>query len=175
MREPAEDPRNWRRLYKAALFETDTSKLPWRIEEARKALIFRSRELFKTSLNYDGETESIEDALYAPTSTWRMSEIEYNRSQTRSASRLDCSHATIMPCGWDEIAVSSLVVGGAKTFPWQRVSYSKSHLPVSGIMVFLFFDIDREKARLYKPLSRAATWGASLLADCFRFALAGPA
>ncbi len=65
MGESAEILRNWRGLYKAALFETDTSKLPWRIEEARKALIFRSRELFKTSPNYDGETEAIENALYA--------------------------------------------------------------------------------------------------------------
>ncbi len=48
MGESTEDLRNWRGLYKAALFESDTSKLPWRIEEARKALIFRSRELFKT-------------------------------------------------------------------------------------------------------------------------------
>jgi hypothetical protein len=54
MGESAETFRNWRGLYTAALFETDTSKLPWRIEEARKALIFRSRELFKTSPNYDG-------------------------------------------------------------------------------------------------------------------------
>jgi len=65
MREPAEDPRNWRRLYKAALFEADPSKLPCRIEEARNALIFRSRQLFKTSPDHDGETEAIEDALYA--------------------------------------------------------------------------------------------------------------
>jgi hypothetical protein len=65
MGETAEDLRNWRGLYKAALFETDTSKIPSRIEEARKALIFRSRELFKTSPNYDGETEAIENALYA--------------------------------------------------------------------------------------------------------------
>src|SRR5208282_1618601 len=43
----------------------DMSKLPWRIEEARKALIFRSRELFKTPPSYDGETEAIENALYA--------------------------------------------------------------------------------------------------------------
>ena len=65
MGESTEDLRNWRGLYKAALFETDTSKLPWRIEEARKALIFRSRELFKTPPSYDGETEAIENALYA--------------------------------------------------------------------------------------------------------------
>ena len=56
---------NWRGLYRAALFETDTSKISSRIEEARSALVFRSRELFKTSPNYDGETEAIENALYA--------------------------------------------------------------------------------------------------------------
>lgn len=55
----------WRGLYHAALFETDTSKLEGRIEEARKALIVRSRELFVTSPNYDGEPEAIENALYA--------------------------------------------------------------------------------------------------------------
>ena len=65
MGESAEDLRNWRRLSKAALFETDPSKLAGRIEEARKALIVRSRELFATSPNYDGETEAIENALYA--------------------------------------------------------------------------------------------------------------
>ena len=65
MGESAKDLRNWRGLYKAALFETDTSKIPSRIEEARSALVLRSRELFKTSPNYDGETEAIEDALFA--------------------------------------------------------------------------------------------------------------
>ncbi len=45
MGESAEDLRNWRGLYQAALFETDTSKIPSRIEEARSALVFRSREL----------------------------------------------------------------------------------------------------------------------------------
>ena len=43
----AEDLRNWRGLYQAALFETDTSKIPSRIDEARKTLVFRSRELFE--------------------------------------------------------------------------------------------------------------------------------
>ncbi len=57
--------RNWRELYKAALFETDTSKLAGRIEEARKAIVARSRELFATSPDYDGESEAIENALYA--------------------------------------------------------------------------------------------------------------
>jgi hypothetical protein len=59
------DLQNWRELYNAALFETDPSKIPSRIEVARSALVFRSRELFKTSPNYDREAEAIEDALYA--------------------------------------------------------------------------------------------------------------
>jgi hypothetical protein len=57
--------RGWRTLYKAALAETDVQKLPLRIEEARRALILRSRELFSTSPNYDAESEAIEDAMYA--------------------------------------------------------------------------------------------------------------
>jgi hypothetical protein len=65
MVESAETLRNWRELYNAALFETDISKMPSRIEEARRALAFRSRELFETSPNHDGETEAVETALYA--------------------------------------------------------------------------------------------------------------
>jgi hypothetical protein len=65
MGETAETLRNWRGLYKAALFETDTSKIPLRIKEARRALASRSRELFEASPNYDGETEATETALYA--------------------------------------------------------------------------------------------------------------
>ncbi len=65
MAESSEALQKWRKLYDAALFETDMGKLGGRIEEARKALIVRSRELFATSPNYDGETEAIENALYA--------------------------------------------------------------------------------------------------------------
>jgi len=65
MGKSTETQRNWCELYKAALFETDTCKIPSRIEEARRAIVFRSRELFETSPNYDGETEAIETALYA--------------------------------------------------------------------------------------------------------------
>ena len=55
----------WRTLYKAAVTEPDVQKLPMRIEEARRALALRSRELFSTSPDYDGESEAIEDAMYA--------------------------------------------------------------------------------------------------------------
>ncbi|MFZ0941456.1 MAG: hypothetical protein WB523_09320 [Candidatus Sulfotelmatobacter sp.] len=65
MSDSGETFRSWPGLYKAALFETDASKIPSRIEEARRALVFRSRELFETSPNYDGEGEAIENALYA--------------------------------------------------------------------------------------------------------------
>lgn len=61
----AEAFRNWRELYNAALLETDKSKLPSRIEEARRALAFQSREQFATSPDYEGETEAMEIALYA--------------------------------------------------------------------------------------------------------------
>ena len=56
----AEVLRSWRGLYKAALFETDASKLPLRIEEARRELVSRSRELFAASPNCDGEAGAIE-------------------------------------------------------------------------------------------------------------------
>jgi hypothetical protein len=49
MAESGETLRNWRGLYEAALFESDPSKMPSRVEEARNALVFRSRELFATS------------------------------------------------------------------------------------------------------------------------------
>ena len=65
MGEHAKALQSWHELYKAALFETEISKMPLRIQEARKALALRSRELFAIAPNYDGETEAIEDALYA--------------------------------------------------------------------------------------------------------------
>jgi hypothetical protein len=62
MGEPEDIP-NWHGLYKAALFESDANKMPTRIEEARRALIARVRQLFEASPN-DGDTHSIEDAFY---------------------------------------------------------------------------------------------------------------
>ena len=89
MGESAEILRNWHGLHKAALFETDTSRVPLRIEEARKALVFRSRELFTTSPNYDGETEAIETALYAVQALENCLKFKYKRSQTCSPYRVD--------------------------------------------------------------------------------------
>ena len=61
----AETLRNWRGLYKAAYSRPMRANYSLRIEEARRALVSRSRELFATSPNYDGEVEAVEDALYA--------------------------------------------------------------------------------------------------------------
>lgn len=65
MGESAKTPLSWRELYKAALFETEPSKLELRIDEARRALALRSRELFAASSTPDGETDAIENAFYA--------------------------------------------------------------------------------------------------------------
>jgi len=61
----AETLRSWRQLYRAALAERDVQELPLRIAEARRALILQSRELFSTSPNYSGESQAIDDAMYA--------------------------------------------------------------------------------------------------------------
>jgi hypothetical protein len=55
----------WRKLYVAALFETDQQKLPSRIAEAERALMMRADELF-TKWGANGEQgQAVDDALYA--------------------------------------------------------------------------------------------------------------
>jgi hypothetical protein len=56
------DP-NWRDLYLAALYETNKTNVPSRIEIAEKAIILRTRELF--SRTDPGERELLEAALVA--------------------------------------------------------------------------------------------------------------
>lgn len=55
----------WRELYKAALFETDRSRLPNRIDQAEKAIIARARELFGSATDTIEEDQALDDALYA--------------------------------------------------------------------------------------------------------------
>jgi hypothetical protein len=90
MVESAETLRNWRELYNAALFETDISKMPSRIEEARRALVFRSQELFETSPNYEGETEAIGTGLYALQALENC--LRSNTKDRRRAPRAGSSH-----------------------------------------------------------------------------------
>ena len=55
---------NWRALYKAAFSETDLQMLPERIQQAQRAIILRTRELFTTPGDNVEEEETIDDALY---------------------------------------------------------------------------------------------------------------
>jgi hypothetical protein len=59
------DTRPWRRLYTAALFEVDGTRLPERIAEAEAALIMRARELFHAPGDNIEEEEAVDDAMYA--------------------------------------------------------------------------------------------------------------
>ena len=58
------DSRNWRELYRTALFELDEQILPSRIAEAERALLLRERELFATPSDFE-EQQAVNDALYA--------------------------------------------------------------------------------------------------------------
>ena len=51
---PAERP-NWRDLYRAAILELDSSRLPERIVEAENVVIARARELFHQGGDYGEE------------------------------------------------------------------------------------------------------------------------
>ena len=59
------DVQEWRKLYVAALFETDQQKLPSRIAEAERALMRRADELFVMSGDNGEQGQAVDDALYA--------------------------------------------------------------------------------------------------------------
>jgi len=88
--------RSWRGLYKAALFETDESKLPLRIEEARRALIFRFRQLSATSPSYDGETEAIENGLYALHAVENRMKLNTRGRRLAPRASWSCAHTCLM-------------------------------------------------------------------------------
>ncbi len=54
---------SWRALYVAALFETDEERMVQRIDEAKKALVVRARELFQTAGDHLQEESAIEETL----------------------------------------------------------------------------------------------------------------
>lgn len=54
---------NWRDLYRAALFEMDSQKLPLRIAEAERALNVRACELYAASSETGEEGRSVQHAL----------------------------------------------------------------------------------------------------------------
>ena len=55
----------WRDLYKAALFEVDSARLPDRIAQAEKALALRARELFQIAGDNIEEEQALDDTMYA--------------------------------------------------------------------------------------------------------------
>ena len=55
----------WRKLYTAALFDVDKTKLPERIAQAEKALALRARELFHIAADNIEEEQALDDTMYA--------------------------------------------------------------------------------------------------------------
>jgi erythromycin esterase-like protein len=55
--------KGWRALYVAALFEKDEDRMIERIDEAKKALVVRARELFVSEGDHLQEQAAIEDTL----------------------------------------------------------------------------------------------------------------
>jgi hypothetical protein len=64
-------PPEWRGLYRAAIFETDSYKMVKRISEAEAAIAKRLHELsWETGADVEGEREALDDAMYG-LSAWR--------------------------------------------------------------------------------------------------------
>lgn len=55
----------WHDLYRAALFETDRTKVPERVAEAEKAILARIKELLTVTSDHIEEDQVLDDALYA--------------------------------------------------------------------------------------------------------------
>jgi hypothetical protein len=56
--------RDWKEVYKAALFEDDNSKIPQRIADAERALAARATELYGASDDQIREQKAMENARY---------------------------------------------------------------------------------------------------------------
>jgi hypothetical protein len=58
--------RNWKALYRAAIFESNSSEIPWRLSVAEQAVLARGQELFRRigSLEERDEREEVDTALY---------------------------------------------------------------------------------------------------------------
>jgi hypothetical protein len=55
--------RNWKTLYRVAIFETNRNLIPQRLSVAEKAVLARGRELYRQSGKID-EREEVDTALY---------------------------------------------------------------------------------------------------------------
>jgi len=61
---PCSIPTDWKALYRAAIFETNSSLIPQKVSKAEAAALARQREIFYQGGSQD-EKECLEDALYA--------------------------------------------------------------------------------------------------------------
>jgi len=59
------NPQQWRDLYRAALLETDNTKLPERVTKAEELIVTRARQLFGAGIHDFEESQALDDALYA--------------------------------------------------------------------------------------------------------------
>jgi hypothetical protein len=55
---------DWEKFYRAAVLESDRSKLPQRIKDAEAAILKRSRTLSKPPANHGKEQDAITRALH---------------------------------------------------------------------------------------------------------------
>jgi hypothetical protein len=53
----------WQALYKAAIVEADSTKLPDRIAEAKKVIVERARDLFQAGGENFEEEQALDDAI----------------------------------------------------------------------------------------------------------------
>ena len=58
--------RDWKTLYRAAIFGTNRNAVPERVSKAEKAVLARGRELFRQTGNFEEfeEREEVDIALY---------------------------------------------------------------------------------------------------------------
>jgi hypothetical protein len=65
-RPPPSQDRNWKTLYRAAIFETKRNAIPQRLSAAEQAVLARGRELFRQTGNSEEfeEREEVDIALY---------------------------------------------------------------------------------------------------------------
>ena len=61
----ASPSKNWKELYRAALYETDKNRVSERIANAEWALALRARELFHTGRENLQERQAVDAAIYA--------------------------------------------------------------------------------------------------------------
>ena len=65
-RPPTPHERNWKKLYRMAIFETKRHAIPERLSAAEQAVLARGRELFRQTGNLEEfeEREDVDIALY---------------------------------------------------------------------------------------------------------------